>query len=74
MGKCHCVDTEGLIVLSDTTLYIECCDDIYECIKKGKPCCIVVHDYGRDITLHDCTIENKVITYARKCITGRNIK
>ena len=72
MGKCHCVNVTGLMVLSDTTLYMECPDCTYELIEHEQPCCIHLMDIAKEITLRGCTISNKTITYARKHIIGRS--
>lgn len=74
MGKCHCVDVTGIVVLSDATLYIECLDCTYELIKHEEPCCICLMDIAKQITLHGCTINNKTITYADRHVIGRSNK
>ena len=71
MGKCNCRDITGYVLLSPTTLAIECDDELYKCIDSGAPCCIVLRDYKRDITLYDCTVNGKTINYAKAYI-GRS--
>lgn len=67
LGKLHCVNATGHIVLSPNTLYIECDDCDFSCIECGQPCCIVLYDNerGRVITLYDCTVKGRTIHYAK---------
>ena len=68
MGKCYCKDVTGYVILGPTTVAIECEDELYECINSGEPCCIVLKDYKRDITLYGCTVNGKTINYAKAYI------
>ena len=65
MGKLHCVEADGHVVLSPTTLYIECNDCDFGCIECGQPCCIVLDYMGENITLYGCTVKGRTIHYAK---------